>query len=82
MTHTGSPKKIVFGPYSVDTSDISTGNIIAKGVANHASNAYEFSPFLPYSNIVQSQVPFERGGKTILSTPFTHDNVSISVSNS
>ena len=28
---------------------------------------------------MQSQLPFERIGKTILSTPFTYDNVFISV---
>ena len=39
-------------------------------MANHASKAYEFSHFLPFSNIVHSQLPLERGGKNILSTPF------------
>ena len=48
MTHTGSPKRVIFGPDSVDIIDISTGNIIAKGVANHASKAYEFSHFMPF----------------------------------
>ena len=36
MTHTGPPKCVVFGPDSVEVSYISTGKIIAKGVANHA----------------------------------------------
>ena len=80
MTHTGPPKRVVFGPDLVDISNISTGKIIAKGVASHASKVYEFSQFLRYSGSVQSQLPFERGGKIILSTPFTYDNVSISVS--
>ena len=48
-------------------------------VANLASKSNDFSHFLPYLDLVQSQMPFERGGKTILSTPFTYDNVSISV---
>ena len=48
--------------------------------ANHASKAYEFSHFFPYLDLVKSQLPFEREGKTILPTPFTYDNVSISVS--
>ena len=48
MTHTGSPKQVVFGLDSVGISDISTRKIIVKGVANHASKAYEFSHFLPY----------------------------------
>ena len=43
MTHTGSPKRVIFGPDSVEIIDISTGNIIAKGAANHASKAYDFS---------------------------------------
>ena len=82
MTHTGSPKQVVFGPDSVEITNISTGKIIEKCVANHASKAYDFSHFLPYSNPVQSQLPFEREGKTILPTPFTYDNVSINVSDS
>ena len=32
----------------MDISDISNGNIIEKGVAKHASKAYEFSHFIPY----------------------------------
>ena len=55
MTHTGSPKQVVFGPDSVEISDISTRNIIAKGVANHSSKAYEFSHFLPYSTLLHYQ---------------------------
>ena len=47
MTPNGFPKQVVFGLDSVEISDISTGRIIAKGVANHASKAYEFSHFLP-----------------------------------
>ena len=50
--------------------DISTGNIIAKGAANHSSNAYEFSHFLLFLEPVHSQLPLEKGGKNILSTPF------------
>ena len=41
-----------------------------KGVANNASKAYEFSPILPYSDIVQSQLQFVREGKTILPKNF------------
>ena len=80
MTHTGPPKWVVFALDLVEISDISTGNIIAKGVANHASKAYEFSHFFPYSDQVQSQLLFEREGKTILPKPFSYDNVSINVS--
>ena len=77
MTHISSPKQVIFGPDSVEIIDISTRNIIAKGDANHASKEYEFSHFLPFSDLVHSQLPLERGGKNILSTPFT---VSTSIS--
>ena len=75
MTYTGSPKQVLFGPDSVEISDISTGKIIAKGVANHASKAYELSHFLPYSAPTQSQYPFEREGKNYLSSPFTDNDM-------
>ena len=51
MTHTGSPKRVIFGPDLVEITDISTGNIIVKGIANHASKAYEFSHFIPFSEL-------------------------------
>ena len=70
MTHTGSPKRVIFGPDSVEITDISTGNIIAKGAANHASKAYEFSHFMPFSKPVHSQQPLAREGKIISSTTF------------
>ena len=54
MTHTGSLKQVVFGPESMDISNILTRNIIVKGVANHASKAYELSHFFPYSSPIQS----------------------------
>ena len=54
MTHTIPPKRVVFCLDSVDISNISTGNIIVKGVPNHASKEYEFSHFLPYLDLVQS----------------------------
>ena len=76
MIHTGPPKRVVFGPDSMDITDISTGKIIVKGVANHASKAYEFSHFLPYSDPIQSQLPFKREGKNIISTPFANDVLS------
>ena len=70
MTHTGPPKQVILGPDLVEITYISTGNIIAKGVANHASKEYEFSHFLPFSDPMHSQLPLERGGKNIISTPF------------
>ena len=50
MTHTGSPKKFIFSPDEVEITEISSGKVIAKGVANHTSKVYMFSHFLPYSN--------------------------------
>src|SRR5713101_5830555 len=50
MTHTGSPKKVIFSPVEVEITEISSGKFIAKGVANHTSKVYMFSHFLPYSN--------------------------------
>ena len=70
MTHTSSPKQVIFGPDSMEIIDISTGNIIAKGVANHASKAYEFSHFMPFSEPVHSQQSLAREGKNIPSTSF------------
>ena len=49
---------------------ISTGNIIVKGVGNHASKAYDFSHFIPFSKPVHSQQPLVREGKNISSTSF------------
>ena len=57
---------------------ISTGNIIAKGVANHSSKAYEFSHFMPFSELVHSQQPLASEGKNIPSTSF---EVSTSIAN-
>ena len=54
MNHTGSPKRVIFGPDSVEIIDISTMNIIEKGVANHASKEYEFSHFIPISEPMHS----------------------------
>ena len=70
MTHTGSPKWVIFGPESVDITYITTRNIIEKGAANHASKAYEFSHFMPFSKPVHSQQPLAREGKIISSTSF------------
>ena len=64
MTHIGSPKQVIFGPDSVYITDISTGKIIAKGTANHASKAYEFSYFMQFLELVHSQQPLTREAKT------------------
>ena len=61
---------MIFGPDSVEITYISTGNIIVKGAANHASKAYEFSHFMPFSELVYSQLRLEREAKNIPSTSF------------
>ena len=50
MIHTVSPKRVTFVADTVEITESSTGNIIAKGFANHASRAYEFSHFPPTSH--------------------------------
>ena len=50
MTHTGSPKKVIFSPDDVEITNISNGKFIAKGIVDHTSKVYMFSHFLPYSN--------------------------------
>ena len=50
MTHTGSPKKVIFSPDDVEIIDILNGKVIAKGVVDHTSKVYMFSHFLPYTN--------------------------------
>ena len=50
MTHTTSPNKVIFSLDEVEITEISSGKVIAKGVANHAQKVYMFSHFLPYSN--------------------------------
>ena len=54
MTHTGSPKKVIFSPNDVEITEILNGNVIAKGVVDHTSKVYKFSHFLCYSNPFRS----------------------------
>ena len=53
MTHTGSPKRVVFELDTVEISDISTGKLISQGVTNHISKEYMFLCFFPYSDSFQ-----------------------------
>ena len=50
MTHTGSPKKLVFSPNEVEISDIVNGRVISKGFVDHSSKLYRLSHFMPFSN--------------------------------
>ena len=59
MTHTGSPKQVLFGSDSLEITNISTGDIVAKGIADHASKAYIFSHFMPFTVATSPQLPFK-----------------------
>ena len=59
MTYTGFPKQVLFGPDSVEITNISTREIVVKGTADHASKAYYFSHFIPFSVPTSSQLPFK-----------------------
>ena len=56
----------------MEITDISTGNIIAKGITNHASKGYQFSHFMPFLEPVHSQ----REGTNIPSPSFVEPVVS------
>ena len=45
MTHTGSPKTVIFSPDEVYITEISSGKVIAKGVANHTSKVYSHTSY-------------------------------------
>ena len=67
MTHTGSPKQVVFGPDSVEIKKISTGALIEKGIADNTSKTYIFSHFMPYIVPSPHKLSFEADeGKTYL----------------
>ena len=46
MTHTRIPKRVSFSPNDVEITEIASGKLIAKGLANHHAKAYEFSHFV------------------------------------
>ena len=50
ITHTGSPKKVIFSHDDVEITKILNGKFIAKGVVDHTLKVYKFSHFVPYSN--------------------------------
>ena len=50
MTHIGSQNKVIFSLDEVEITNMSSGKLISKGVANHTLKVYMFSHFLPYSN--------------------------------
>ena len=46
MTHIGVPKRVSFSPNDVEITDLASGKLIAKGLANDHARAYEFSHFV------------------------------------
>ena len=48
MTHSGSPKKVIFSPDDVEIIEILNGKVIEKDVVDHTLRVYKFSHFLPY----------------------------------
>ena len=48
MTHTRSPKKVVFTPNDFEITEISNGRSIEKGFVDHSSKMYKFSHSVPF----------------------------------
>ena len=46
MTHMGVPKRVSFILDDVEITELASGKLVAKGLANHHSKAYEFSHFV------------------------------------
>ena len=66
MTHTSSPKRVVFEPDTVEIFDISTGKLISHGVTNNISKEYVFLCFFPYLDSFQDPYLVKREGISIL----------------
>ena len=47
MTHNGTTKRVTFTQNYVDISEVSIGQVVAVGFADHDSRMYKFSHFLP-----------------------------------
>ena len=54
------PKRVSFSPNDVEITEIATGKLISKGIANHHARAYEFSHFVadakPTSMLTHNEV--------------------------
>ena len=46
MNHTRVPKRVTFSLNDVEITEIASGKLVTKGLANHDAKAYEFSHFL------------------------------------
>ena len=56
MTHTGSPKQVLFGPDSVEITNISTREIVEKGIFDHSSKEYYFSHVILSFGIITASI--------------------------
>ena len=82
MTHTSSPKQVVFGPDSVEITKISTGELLVKGFFEHASKEYIFS-HMPYTIPASPQLSFEADeGINIPSLPIAVSVLNANISDS
>ena len=50
MTHIGVPKRVSFSLNDVEITELASGKLIAKVLANHNAKAYEFPHFVPDVN--------------------------------
>ena len=50
MSHTRSPKNVVFTPNYFEIYDIFNGRVIAKRFVDHNLKVYKFSHFIPFLN--------------------------------
>ena len=46
MTHMGVPKRLSFIPNDIEITELASGKLVAKGLANHHAKAYQFSHFV------------------------------------
>ena len=46
MTHIEVPKRVSFSPNYAEITELASGKLVAKGLANHHAKSYEFSHFV------------------------------------
>ena len=74
MTHTGSPKRVTFDSEIVEITEKSTRQLVAKGIANHSTKAYEFSHLLLVSPPT-TLLPHDNNTENIWHGIFGHVNI-------
>ena len=81
--HIGPPKQVLFGLDSVEIIKISTRDIVAKRITDHASKAYIFSHFIPFTVPPSPELPFEAyEGINIHSLPIADSVLFLDISDS